>query len=513
MKFISCSTAIVVALVSCRSTPPAEAPRTGFEALSGPYFGQESAGAKPQLFMPGLISTHRSQGSIVFMDEGKVCVYSEVAEGGHDTYYTLEKDGYWTPPELVPFHVPGEWIDYTSPDGRKLHFQSNRPTSPEDAESDSTAWLVEWTGKGWTEPYRLSEPPKGYPSATLNGTLYFFSTRRPDSHGGDIFRTRYAKGQYQDVERLGWPINTEHFEADPFVAPDESYLLFGSDRPGTLGTTNTFICFRKDDGSWTHPVHLGNELNSTGGEIRVRVTPDGKYFFFYTGRPTDIPKGDAYVSEFTERHGDGDIYWSDTSFIDDLRTRLFDTKCAAEVIVGTYEDYGLEAAMEKLTDLYATDNGGYHFLPWEFLALCEKMIAAGKTEDADRFHEALRETLPERLRLEIGYAVICSLTGRMSRALALLREIASDDPSFDLEKVVYSLSEYQRSHSNQEAELEALRFNVEEFADSYMAYFRLAEAYEHYGDEASARENCNKALELNPDSIIAADLLRKLEEP
>ena len=164
---------------------------------------------------------------------------------------------------------------------------------------DSNTWIVEWTDENWTEPQPLPSPPnseyrEGYPSATSDGTLSFFSTQRPDSLRGDIFRSRFVDGRYQEVERLEWPINTRYFEADPFVSPDESYLLFGSARPGVLGTTNTYISFRKDDGNWTHPVHLGDELNCPGGDIRIRVTPDGDYFFFYTKRPTEISKGEPY---------------------------------------------------------------------------------------------------------------------------------------------------------------------------------------------------------------------------
>jgi hypothetical protein len=46
----------------------------------------------------------------------------------------------------------------------------------------------------------------------------------------------------------------------------------------------------------------------------------------------------------------------------------------------------------------------------------------------------------------------------------------------------------------------------------HRAYLRLAEAYEHQGDEASARENGKKTLDLNPD-IIGGEPLRKREEP
>ena len=51
--------------------------------FSGPYLGQNPPGMEPQMFMPGLISTHYINHCIGFLREGKVCVFS-VWEKGKD---------------------------------------------------------------------------------------------------------------------------------------------------------------------------------------------------------------------------------------------------------------------------------------------------------------------------------------------------------------------------------------------------------------------------------------------
>ena len=64
----------------------------------------------------------------------------------------------------------------------------------------------------------------------------------------------------------------------PFIAPDESFLIFDSDTRKTTGDCRLFISFRRTDDTWTNPVGLGDYI--TQGAVIARVTPDGKYLFF-----------------------------------------------------------------------------------------------------------------------------------------------------------------------------------------------------------------------------------------
>ena len=72
-----------------------------------------------------------------------------------------------------------------------------------------------------------------YPCVVADGSLYF-SSNRPGSLGGsDIWRAqRLPDGGFAEPVNLGAPINTEHGEGDTWVAPDESYLVLTSGRPG-----------------------------------------------------------------------------------------------------------------------------------------------------------------------------------------------------------------------------------------------------------------------------------------
>ena len=88
----------------------------------------------------------------------------------------------------------------------------------------------------------------------------------------------------------------------PWVAPDESYLIF--DRYAFAGGTQTsklLVTFRRTDETWSTPVNLGPDINATGTELIPKASPDGKYLFFQ--RKVD---------------GNTDIYWVDARVIEAL---------------------------------------------------------------------------------------------------------------------------------------------------------------------------------------------------
>jgi Tol biopolymer transport system component len=111
-------------------------------------------------------------------------------------------------------------------------------------------------------------------------------------------------GAYTTVESLGNRVRTTSGESEPFVSPDESYLIFISQtRPGGIGGWDLWITFREKDGSWTEPSNLGPDVNTADDEYGPRVTPDGQYLFFTRER----------------RGRTMDIYWVSARVIDRLR--------------------------------------------------------------------------------------------------------------------------------------------------------------------------------------------------
>lgn len=123
-------------------------------------------------------------------------------------------------------------------------------------------------------------------SVTADGTLYV--TRGRDG----ICRQEFKDGIYSKFMSLVDPINLPRADFHPFISPDGSYLIFDSyDRSENIGGADLYISFRKEDGSWSDPDHLGDKINTQGWEGCPFVSRDGKHFFFTR---------------------EGDIYWVST---------------------------------------------------------------------------------------------------------------------------------------------------------------------------------------------------------
>ena len=116
--------------------------------------------------------------------------------------------------------------------------------------------MVEKTQTGWSEPANLGLPvntpsQEFYPSVSANGTLYFSSNRDGGKGSGDIYHTQFVNGKYSTPENLGDSINTKTFEGDPYIAPDENFLILTAyNRSDGLGDGDLYISLNRD-GHWT----------------------------------------------------------------------------------------------------------------------------------------------------------------------------------------------------------------------------------------------------------------------
>ncbi|UCE20668.1 MAG: PD40 domain-containing protein, partial [Candidatus Aminicenantes bacterium] len=141
------------------------------------------------------------------------------------------------------------------------------------------------------------------PSISRNGTVYFHSSNIKGGYGGpDIYRAKLMNGNYEEPENLCDSINTESMEVLPYIAPDESYLLFSSFRPGGYGDFDIYVSYKKEDGTWTKAKNLGEKINTPAREDGVVVSPDGKFLFF-----------------MSRRNGIGEFFWVDAKIIKELK--------------------------------------------------------------------------------------------------------------------------------------------------------------------------------------------------
>jgi hypothetical protein len=280
-------------------------PGQAFPRLEGPYLGQEPPGLAPRPFAPGVVTTDGEEGGVGFARGGAVFLFQRFLDRRCHTYVTRLRDGLWCAPELVPFwETMAENGDFVfSSDDRTLLYQVRSRT---ESGPVSHIWRAEVTDTGWGGPTSLPPPVnsphfESFASDAADRTLYFFS-RRPGGRGlSDLYRSAFKDGTYADPVNLE-SLNTEYEEWDPFVAPDESYLVFCSTKPGGFGRDDLYISFREKAGRWGPPVNLGKEINSAGSENRPCVTRDGKYFFFTS-----------------TRSGSRDVFWVEAEYLTRFR--------------------------------------------------------------------------------------------------------------------------------------------------------------------------------------------------
>lgn len=301
---------IVLVIVLC-----AQAGAEDPSAPTGPYLGQPTPGDSPKLFAPGIISIGKEHSAAMFIPDGSEIWFGRMFPA--KVYYIKRIGDRWGEPQIAPFC---DTFNYLYPvltrDGKQVFFSSNRPPEPHESRLQRGGvgiWKVERTSDGWTEPKRLnsnvnSGRSSSCGSVAANGSLYF--TRRDVDRSTDMFCSRLVGGTYDAPEKLT-EINSSTPDHSPFVAPDESYLIFSSFRGG-YGRSDLFISFREDDGTWSEPRNMGSTINSAYKDEYPYVTADGKYLFFNSNRPSRL-------NQKPIKDGPGNIYWIDADIIDEMR--------------------------------------------------------------------------------------------------------------------------------------------------------------------------------------------------
>ncbi len=300
---------------------PAAAPQ-----WRGPYLG-ETAGASSTIFGRGLVSRQYQELNAAFSPSGDELFYT-LADPARSHYTLIQvtrgADGVWGEPVVAPFS--GRYADADpifSSDGARLYFISKRPVDASTASKDFDIWSVERTASGWGTPKNLGAPintpgDEYYVSVTRAGVVYW-------SLKGDIYRAEPTGDGYR-VEKLPEVVNSKSDEFDPFVALDESYVIFASFRPDSMGSADLYVSFR-ENGAWQSPKNLGPSVNSKAVDACPILAPDGTHFFFTSYRtpqvdPATRPQAtlESLIASFDQvENGLGNVYWMKSDFLEALR--------------------------------------------------------------------------------------------------------------------------------------------------------------------------------------------------
>lgn len=262
---------------------------------AAPSFAQVADG----VFEPGLVSDGGVFG-LTLSPDGKHALY--VRSGGkREMLHIMETrkvDGKWSAPTVVPFSGEPGWKDIDpvfTPDGKTIVYQSTRAVPGKPARTGFDIWSVALTPAGWDQPKHLgnvinTDASESSASVARNGSIYFMKATAADANNSDLWVSRFANGAYGAPENLGAPVNTaQHRESNPYIAPDESYLVYFSSDTGRKFDVDLMISMRARDGSWGKPKKLAAPINSPAAEFTPWVHGGRMYFtrqFREEGRST-----------------------------------------------------------------------------------------------------------------------------------------------------------------------------------------------------------------------------------
>jgi WD40-like Beta Propeller Repeat len=236
--------------------------------------------ASAELLAPGVISTGLQETSAAFSPDGNTVYFlrSDLAEQDDTILYAQRRDGRWSTPEVAPFS--GQWHDSEpafSPDGTRLYFVSNRPLQPGGAPlmtgtagqrfAGTNLWYVQRQADGrWSAPVHvdgaLNDGAQIYnPSVAANGDIYFSAHRDDSGKAYQIYVARRTAQGYAAPARVELG-DLAHNRMDPYIDPQQRFVLFAGDEGDALGRADIYIAFRQADGRWGRPEHLGGAVNS-----------------------------------------------------------------------------------------------------------------------------------------------------------------------------------------------------------------------------------------------------------
>lgn len=209
-------------------------------------------------------------------------------------------------------NVNSDYVEHSpiiSPDGKKLYF--SRQFHPDnvggvnDAEDIWVSELDEETGE-WLPAKNIGPP------LNTQGPNFISSITKIGDKEVLILGNRYGKKgrMYTGVsmstkegdtfaDPTSIEIENEYNyspNADFFLAPGGKAMIMSAERDDTYGARDLYVTFKKNDGTWTEPMNLGDDINSVGEDESPFMAEDGRTLYFSSDGYTGYGGSDIYVS-------------------------------------------------------------------------------------------------------------------------------------------------------------------------------------------------------------------------
>ena len=297
-------------------------------------FGKMPPENLPEIFAEGILSFGYHEHNMAISKNGEELFFtlSDVENTTMMIMTSVLFQNNWSIPTVAKFSNSGNDIHPVfSPDGNKLFFASTRPINKKDTIKDLNIWYVKRVGDSWSEPISAgsninSDLHESSPAFSKNGTIYFDVKVDNPSGNWDIYKSKFQNGEFQKREKVKFLATKKNKELGPFISPDDSYILFYSNRPDSYGEADLYVSFRDKNNNFQAPVNLGKNINSQYYDWSPFVSPDGNFLIFSSYRNTETINSnypdysDFLISKFGKpKPCNGTFYWIDTKIINNLK--------------------------------------------------------------------------------------------------------------------------------------------------------------------------------------------------
>ncbi len=234
-----------------------------------------------------------------------------------DFYVSKKVNGVWqTANPISSVNTPGnEGAPSLSADGEIMFFAScmemtgDYGTSERKGYGSCDIFYAQKINGKWSKP-RNAGPTintknwETQPSFSSDGkTLYFIRgmVTREGIKNPDIYVSTIGDdGKFTEPVRLSDNINTSLGEESVFIHPDNQTLYFSSEGHPGMGGLDIFMSKKQADGSWGKAVNLGYPINTAVDENSLLADANGKLAYFASEREGGFGGLDIYQFELPE---------------------------------------------------------------------------------------------------------------------------------------------------------------------------------------------------------------------
>jgi tetratricopeptide (TPR) repeat protein len=225
-----------------------------------------------------------------------------------DIYISYKKENGWTNPVSISKNINTDMHDACvalSPDGQQLIVYR---TSDDLMSGD--LYLSRFTGKDWTQPEMMGsdinteEGIEASATFSPDNSILIFSSDRAGGYGGkDLYKVvKLPNGQWSKATNLGPGINTAYDEDAPFLHSDGRTLYFSSKAHRNMGGYDIFKSVASDDGGWSSPVNVGYPINTVNDDIYFVLSVRGDKGYFSSKGDFTYGETDIYSIEFPDQN-------------------------------------------------------------------------------------------------------------------------------------------------------------------------------------------------------------------